>query len=443
MLLTITCGGEGARDLSWLLHKRPDRFQAFNLPYGKAYVFFPEYSEGRASACLLLDADSESLNELCKAKDGEFQYVNPRRFLSGSLLSAAISRVFSSAMRGLCAEKPELISKAYDFVIEIPDFSCRLRPEYLERLLAPLGWEIKFIDESGIYSERHARFGNLRAAFRGPLKTALSQLFILLPVFDRKLHFWLGEEQLDKFIREASGWLEGHPEKALIINEYFRPAPELRLRALERFGALKPEEERGVKLSAMRHQAIARVLLENKASSVIDLGCGNGAFLSFLAGQKGFAKTGGMDIKPENAAEAGKRLYERSGGPIRGAEIFIGSLTYPDSRLDAYEAAVLSEVIEHFEPERMDLVMKNILGCMKPRLLVMTTPNKAYNALYNLREDESRHPDHRHEFDTAEFAAFCQRQAALYGYEYEPASIGESAPLAGAPSLMGVFKKCA
>ena len=57
MLLTITTTHRPATDLGYLLHKHPDRFQSFDLSFGKAHVFYPEAADDRCTACLLLDVD--------------------------------------------------------------------------------------------------------------------------------------------------------------------------------------------------------------------------------------------------------------------------------------------------------------------------------------------------------------------------------------------------
>jgi len=57
MLLTITTTHEPATDLGYLLHKHPERCQSFELSFGQAHVFYPELSEERTSAALVLDVD--------------------------------------------------------------------------------------------------------------------------------------------------------------------------------------------------------------------------------------------------------------------------------------------------------------------------------------------------------------------------------------------------
>ena len=50
MLLTITTTHRPASDLGYLLHKHPERFQTYDLSFGKAHVFYPEASDDRCTA---------------------------------------------------------------------------------------------------------------------------------------------------------------------------------------------------------------------------------------------------------------------------------------------------------------------------------------------------------------------------------------------------------
>jgi hypothetical protein len=80
MLLTITTTHQPASDLSYLLHKHPERFQSFDLSFGRAHVFYPEVSAERCTACLLLDVDPVAMVR-GKNANASFllaQYVNDR-----------------------------------------------------------------------------------------------------------------------------------------------------------------------------------------------------------------------------------------------------------------------------------------------------------------------------------------------------------------------------
>jgi hypothetical protein len=61
MLLTITCTCEQAADLSYLLHKHPDKEHEIEIAAGVAYVFYPEVSANKCTVCLLLDIDPIAL----------------------------------------------------------------------------------------------------------------------------------------------------------------------------------------------------------------------------------------------------------------------------------------------------------------------------------------------------------------------------------------------
>ncbi|MCZ1003131.1 hypothetical protein O1M63_42535 [Streptomyces mirabilis] len=64
MFLTISTTGTPERpatDLGFLLHKHPDKAQAFSTSYGTAHVLYPEASVERCTAALLLEVDAVAL----------------------------------------------------------------------------------------------------------------------------------------------------------------------------------------------------------------------------------------------------------------------------------------------------------------------------------------------------------------------------------------------
>ena len=109
MLLTITTTHRPATDLGYLLHKNPDRFQSYDLSFGKAHVFYPEADDDRCTACLLLDVDPVGIVRGKGTSEGLLsQYVNDRPYVASSFLSVAISQVYGSALQGRCKDRPDL-----------------------------------------------------------------------------------------------------------------------------------------------------------------------------------------------------------------------------------------------------------------------------------------------------------------------------------------------
>jgi hypothetical protein len=54
VLLTITSTAPPATDLGYLLHKHPGKVQSFAVAAGQARVFYPEATDRRCRAALLL-----------------------------------------------------------------------------------------------------------------------------------------------------------------------------------------------------------------------------------------------------------------------------------------------------------------------------------------------------------------------------------------------------
>ncbi|WP_306361271.1 3' terminal RNA ribose 2'-O-methyltransferase Hen1 [Nocardia sp. CC227C] len=256
MLLTITCTRpEGAAwtadDLGYLLHKNPAKVQAFEQSYGMAHVLYPEATERRCTAALLLEVDPVRLVRGKQRGTPEFslgQYVNDRPYAASSLLSVAIAKVFGSALHGRCAQRPELPELALPLRIDLPAVPCKGGPEAAERVFAPLGWTVAAtplpLDPAfPEWGESHY----LRLELTGTLRLAdaLAHLYVLLPVLDGSKHYWLDTSEIDKLLRFGEGWLADHPERGWITRRYLSRRHTLVRAALARLAEvddLEPEE---------------------------------------------------------------------------------------------------------------------------------------------------------------------------------------------------------
>src|SRR6185369_6012795 len=144
MLLTITSTTVPATDLGYLLHKNPARLQSVELSFGQAHVFYPEATEERCTAALLLDVDRVGLVRNRRGPAGEGgtleQYVNDRPYVASSFLSVAIARVLGSALAGRSKGRPELAATAIPLHAKISVLPCLGGEPFLRRLFEPLGY---------------------------------------------------------------------------------------------------------------------------------------------------------------------------------------------------------------------------------------------------------------------------------------------------------------
>jgi 3' terminal RNA ribose 2'-O-methyltransferase Hen1 len=147
MLLTISTTTQPATDLGFLLHKHPDRFQSFELSFGKAHVFYPAVSIERSTACLLLDVDPVGLVR-GKNPDQSFllaQYVNDRPYTASSFMSVAIAQVFGSALQGRCKDRPGLATTAIPLTAQIEVLPVRGGERFLRGVFEPLDYDVEAV----------------------------------------------------------------------------------------------------------------------------------------------------------------------------------------------------------------------------------------------------------------------------------------------------------
>jgi len=472
LLFTITYTGQKTTDLGYLLYKNPARPQMFELNHGKAYVFYPEASDERTTAALLLDIDPIDLarGKVGSTGGGLFDYVNDRPYVSSSFMSTAISKVYGTAMTGRADAHQALSDAPLDLTAEITMLPCRGEKEKLRDVFEPLGYEVSY--ETFVSDEKFpaweaapdgtagGKYVNLTLKGKVRLRDLLRHVFVLIPVFDQQKHYWIGTDEVDKLLRHGEGWLETHPEKAYITGRYLSRRKHLVNLAFERLAASNtadgevleeaaqkdPNEnekpEKKLNLNTRRLGSVAAALKSCGAQRVIDLGCGEGNLLNLLAKERQFIKITGMDVSHVALGRANSRLkLEDANEHIRERiSLFQGSLTYKDSRITGYDAACVIEVIEHLDPPRLAAFERVLFEYAKPPVVVLTTPNKEYNANYEFLHGEGlRHYDHRFEWTRAEFRAWAGEAAEKFGYTVQFSEVGDLDAVHGAPTQMGVF----
>ncbi|MDT7781783.1 MAG: hypothetical protein QOF58_202, partial [Pseudonocardiales bacterium] len=197
-----------------------------------------------------------------------------------------------------------------------------------------------------------------------------------------------------------------------------------------------------ISLAAQRKEAVIKALKEARAKRVLDLGCGGGALLRELINVPEFTEIHGVDVSAKALQEAARKLrLDRM--PDRTRERITlrqSALTYADTELSGYDAAVLMEVVEHVDPSRLPALEHSVFTVARPATVLVTTPNVEYNALFEtLPAGQMRHSDHRFEWTRAEFAQWAEGVAGRRGYRVTYVGIGPEDAERGAPTQMAVF----
>ena len=459
MLLTITSTHRPASDLSYLLHKHPDKVHEIEISTGVAHVFYPEVSATKCTVCLLLDIDPVGLVRRSSGPRGnDFaleQYVNDRPYVASSFMSAAIVKAFSTAMNGRCKDKPELVTVPIPLEVELAAIPVRGGETVVKELFEPLGYTI--------HLQRHpvdpkfpewgeSRYFTLRLTNTVTVQQLLSHLYILIPVCDNDKHYWIGQQEMEKLLEKGKDWLPTHPAREFITLRYLKHQRSLANQAMEILlkdevseddeeeKATEPEQK--VRVHDLRLQTVRDELVKANAKTVVDLGCGEGKLLKLLLAENQFERILGMDVSYRSLEIAKDKLKLDKLSPKQREriELIQGSLTYRDKRIEGFDAAALVEVIEHLDEARLATLEKIIFKYAKPVDVVITTPNAEYNQRFpNFEQGQMRHADHRFEWTRAEFQQWGNHIAELYNYSVIYKPVGEEDPEAGALTQMAVF----
>jgi len=202
--------------------------------------------------------------------------------------------------------------------------------------------------------------------------------------------------------------------------------------------------EQPVSLNEHRLGSVLAALRAGGARRILDLGCGEGKLVRELLKEKQFEEIVGLDVSIRSLEAAQRRLkLERL--PAQQAErvrFLHGSLMYRDQRLAGFDAAAVVEVIEHLDAPRLSAFERVLFEFARPRTIVLTTPNREYNATWeNLGAGRLRHPDHRFEWTRQEFQDWAKRSAVRFGYTVRFLWVGQEDGQLGPPTQMGIFER--
>ena len=464
MLFTLSTTQQPATDLGYLLHKNPNRLHEIDIAQGKAILFYPEAHDARCTFAMTLDIDAVSLvRGSVNSQAGGLldQYVNDRPYAMSSFMTVAMGRALGTAFTGRSKERQAVADAPLPLEIVLTPLPVRGAEDLPQRLFAPLGYTVSV--------EKHALLPNkpewgdsyyvtLTLNITERLQTVLEHLYVLIPVLDNRKHYYIDKRELEKLMHRGEVWLKTHPDKELITYRYLKNRKQLVSEALARLvdepvtaeretdeGHADRQEsylEKPLNVNEQRLETVTQTLLAAEAQRVLDLGCGEGRLLKRLLMEKQLTRLVGVDVSITALERAASRLKldnmtERQRSRI---ELLQGSFTYRDSRFNGFDAIALVEVIEHLELDRLPALERVIFEYARPKTVIVTTPNRDYNAKFaNLADGKLRHADHRFEWTRAEFAAWCTQVAERFGYQVNIQPIGALDPELGSVTQMGVF----
>lgn len=389
------------------------------------------------------------------------QYVNDRPYVTSSFLCRALTEFFATAMSGRSKERPELADTPIPLEFHLPVIKARGGESLIKALFEPLGYsvEAEHLPLDPMFPEwGPGSYFSVRLTVTAHLKDALEHLYVLIPVLDDDKHYWVNKDEIDKLFRRGGEWLPAHPIREEITKRYLRHERILTRAALERLAEMDGVEdpdsaeqaadekleklEAPISLHNQRLDAVVSALLESGSRRIVDLGCGEGKLIGKLIKKAEVKAVIGVDVSLSSLEKVKSRLrWDSLADKVKEKLTLIhGSVTYRDRDLEDCDAAALVEVIEHLDLERLKTMERVVFEFMRPKTVVVTTPNKEYNVLFvGMDQEQMRHGDHRFEWSRAEFEEWCKAIQEKFKYQYAITQIGSVDENLGGPSQMAVF----
>lgn len=418
MLFTLRVTGPHASDLEVLLDKCPDELHSTSLPFGRAFVFFPEVSPDAVTVALVVDTDAVRWSS--NGSPGRFAMTN------SAMLSVAISRMFGTALAARAPRRPELVTSILPIEACVSSFAVTRGSTDARALFAPLGYDVTIYEADQNASETSVRH-SVRLTKLAPLYEVLSHVYVLGPVIDGHASDRVLDGEREALIVHAEGSVRGHSAGDRIMQAHAARRISGTAAAFERLAeaeVLPGQTSLGGPLAPTfldetRSEAIVLELREAAAHSVLDLGCGDGKLLARLVREKALTRIVGMDVSHRalDAAATRMKLDRKGGKKSERLDLLHGSLFYTDARLSGYDAAVLADVVQHVPAERLGDVEKAVFQDARPATIVVLLSNP-------YREESESNVQHR--WSSKQFDSWASGVSAQSGYRLRLLSPGSS-----------------
>lgn len=450
MQLTIHTTGDNVKAVSYLLAKNPDNLYERNQKGHMVRMFYSKFTEKELKMTIFVTPDPIEMIQNGSNSYDITHYINDREFAVSSIFLSMIRSALGTALNGQPKEEyMEWVSHPFPFTFEFGPVNSSLPDQQVEALFEPMGYQVNITRPDVHYSfqlKEKSAVRTISLTGEQTLQDALRHLFVLIPVIDDYKHYYIDEKEIEKISRYGEGWLENHPMRETI---YRRALRFKEVYSLVENGDGEAEAEKaeatarvkGTSLNELRYAKIAETAAALNPKSVVDFGSGEGKLavkLGFIDGVKEVLAVEPSQVETMKALRRFEKVEDNEN--FVKPETLWGSLYYFDDRLKEKDLMILCEVIEHIDEPRLPKVFDLILHHYAPKSLIVTTPNREYNEVYDM-DDHFRHADHRFEWTRQEFQNWCEKINYLGLYEIEFAGIGEEHPKQGFPTQMCVFKR--
>ncbi|VVD02227.1 unnamed protein product [Leptidea sinapis] len=200
------------------------------------------------------------------------------------------------------------------------------------------------------------------------------------------------------------------------------------------------DDEKGVifypRMYVQRYAAVSDCLMDERwngqLEKVVDFGYHDMSFIKYLKEVPGIKHVLGVDIEtiPLQCSSLILGCDEHTRENPLKVTLFQGNAADPDYRLIGCDAVIAIEMIEHMLPHDLERFVHTVFGFIKPRIVILTTPNADFNILFKALENNGlRRLDHFFEWSRSQFNDWCSNIVDRYpNYTVTCKGIGPGPP---------------
>jgi len=344
-------------------------------------------------------------------KNDEFSYQNPQQYNSPLFILNAISTYLSNPLKKELEEdvisKQEIILgmvrcpasgiKMLDTLAKY--FNGEFNIQYTE--ISAKNFQVSISSETTLNKLLH--FTNLVA--------------IMLVVRDN--NSYLDTEGLEKYINSINVLNAPYFVRYIFKTNWLR-----KIKDYKKYKELLETDSISLDFgntALMRRDVIKNMI--DYSRPILDVGCGEGFYLSELAPKLERSQYYGIDIDPEELRKVKNKIATKE---ISNVELFPSLKNFKESKNINGDIDILFiEVMEHMPLEDAKNLLKEILEIPNINSLIITTPNRDFNSEYFFEENQMRHHDHHYEMDKPEFIQFVEEMVCSKKFKYEYFEMGD------------------
>lgn len=361
------------KDLSWVLIKNPESGVAEKkIRQGTGYGWFQNPDNPTSYVCYFKDGIDQ-----CSFSEEGFEYLDQSQYSSMLVNWALINTLLSSASRN--DNEKDVVSKQSITFYNVSKFNTRAMEHFV-------GWGIYDVEVVEVEND----IFDITVSGDSTIKDLLNFCMVMCIFVSGRMRN-VDKDFYEKYTKIMREFDLPYFLRYLFVRNYISDKS-----SYDKYIGLIEKENMVLNAgdtSMQRLRSIEKQL--TFLNAILDIGCGEGFYAM------NFTRDPDVEYHAMDTDEEMVDIVQRKAN-ARGKNITTYNNLEDVDKNKIFDI-LLVEVIEHMSLEDAKKLLKYVVKYFKFQRIFVTTPNKAFNPHYLIKDDEFRHDDHKWEMDFKDF----------------------------------------